>query len=398
MALLAAGAGMVFMTTTITAGQIRPQKRRRRGRKSVEKQQFTMNYVGKNNADLIFVLITLALASLVLALFAFTRPLFITVSDNISYEQTGEFSYSAAAPPGVYASDAVQTGEPIFRQLITSVEVDVDYQFVSELPGDLSGAYRLVAEVSHRNGWYQTFALTPETAFTGQTFSVSGVVDLAEIQTLIDSMEQQTGLPRQQYMLWVGPEVVIQGTLSGQELHDRFSPRLAFHLDELQMYLTQDRAASSDTPNDPLKPTQIGQLQRSRQVPNTISILGLQLKVSMARLLALLGGILSLGGLSALGLLMFRTAQGDENTRIQSKYGSLLITVSDSDLLDSSSQVIEVTTIDDLAKIAERDARTILHYVQGQTHHYFIQDGQVTYHYRSIDDDEALSHGQEKAK
>jgi hypothetical protein len=127
--------------------------------------------------------------------------------------------------------------------------------------------------------------------------------------------------------------------------------------------------------------------------------LGLQLKVSTARLLALLGGILSLGGLSVLGLLMFRTAQGDESTRIQAKYGSLLITVSGSDLLESKKRVIEVAAIDDLVKITERDARPILHYVQDQTHHYFIQEGEVTYHYRSVDDSgEALSHGQEETK
>ena len=400
MALLAAGVGVMFMTT-LTAGQVRPRKRRQGSRRPIKKQQFKMNYLGKNKADLIFVLITLALASFALALFAFTRPLFITVPDNISYEQTGVFSYSAAAPPGIYASDAVQTGEPIFRQLITTVEVNFDYQFVSELSGDLSGAYQLVAEVSHRNGWHQTFELTPETTFTGRTFSAGGVVDLVEVQTLIDSMEQQTGLQRQQYTLLVGPEVVIQGALSGQELRDRFSPRLAFHLDELQMYLTEDRASAqaSDTPNDPLKPTQIGQLQRSRQAPNTISILGLQLKVSTARRLALLVGALSLAGLSTLGLLMFRTAQGDENIRIQSKYGPLLIAVSGSDLLESSQRVIEVAAIDDLAKIAEQDARPILHYVQGQTHHYFIQEGEVTYHYCSVDDSgEALSHSQEETK
>jgi len=93
--------------------------------------------------------------------------------------------------------------------------------------------------------------------------------------------------------------------------------------------------------------------------------LGLQISVLTARLIAAIGLTLSLSGSLALGILAHRSRQADEATQIRSKYGSLLITVRDMNWLERDSRVIEVSSIDDLAKIAERDGRMILHNVQG---------------------------------
>ena len=101
-----------------------------------------------------------------------------------------------------------------------------------------------------------------------------------------------------------------------------------------------------------------------------------------ARLIAAVGLTLSLGGSLALGVIAYRSRQADEATRIRSKYGSLLITVRDMNWLDRDSRVIEVSTIEDLAKIAERDGRMILHYARGSRRHYFVQSDQVSYRYQ----------------
>lgn len=384
MALLAAFIGLIFMTSG-TASQVRWQRRQGRKRQPVREQAQFISQLGEKKADLLFLLAAIAIGSLLLALFAFTRPLSRTVADEISYQQLGEFSYSAAAPPGIYRRDTVQTGEPVFRQLINQVTINFDYRLVSDMPGDFEGTYRLLAEIGHDNGWQWTVELQPETAFKGNTFSAVGTIDLAQLQALIDSVEQQTGLQRQQYTLAVGPEVKLTGTMAGQTLQDQFSPRLAFLLDELQLQLVGDVRAS----DDPLTPSQIGLLQRPQTKPNTISILGFQISVLTARLIAAVGLILSLGGSLALAVFAYRSRWADEAARIRSKYGSLLITVRDTNWLDRDSRVIEVSTIDDLAKIAERDGRMILHYVQGSLHHYFVQSDHVSYRYQYPEHHEA---------
>ena len=54
--------------------------------------------------------------------------------------------------------------------------------------------------------------------------------------------------------------------------------------------------------------------------------------------------------------------------------------------LGRESKVIEVVTLDDLAKIAQRVGCMILHQPHGSTHHYFVQDGEITYRYQFVED------------
>jgi signal peptidase I len=380
MALLAAAVGGIYMVT-LPVGK---KWNRRQNRTVSQEQSHSMNALSHNKADLIFVLAALALASALLAFFAFTRPLSITVPDDMAYQHTGEFSYAADAPPGVYAASTVQTGEPIFRQLINRVTLNFHYRLQTDLPGDFTGSYRLMAVVSHTNGWQRTLELQPETAFNGPDFTVSGLLDLAAVQAMIDSVEQQTGLQHQQYTLTVMPQVTIQGDLGGQALQDQFSPPLTFHLDELQMQVAGDSPRPDET-SDRFKPVQAGHLPHSTEAPNAFSLLGLQLPVSTARWLAIAGLVISLGSLLALGLLLFRHGQNSQAARIQSKYGSLLIAVRSGDGLESGSQMIEVAAIDDLAHLVERTGGMILHQTRGAEHHYFVQNGSVTYTYRLAD-------------
>ena len=391
MALLAAVLG-VMVVTSVKGDQTQHHGRRPGRKRLIKGQPRSMSHLSRNKADLFFALATLVLASLLLALFAFTRPLTRTLFDDITYQHSGVFSYSAPTPPGIYDTDTVQTGEPIFRRLITLVTVNFDYQFTADQPDDLAGTYRLMAEIGNSSGWQWTVELQPEAAFSGPTFTASGVVDLARVQALIDSVEQQTGLASQQYTLAIVPTVVVSGSLAGQSLRDVFSPRLVFQLDELQMQLALDSSSAADA-SDPLKPAQAGLLKRAHEAPNTISLLGLALQISTARQLAVMGLVLSLAGMLGVGLLMFRARQGDEASRIQLKYGPLLIAVHGSDLA-ANGRVIEVATMDDLVKIAERDGRMILHQENGSSHYYFIQDNDLTYRYQAG----ALLQGKDKTQ
>jgi hypothetical protein len=62
------------------------------------------------------------------------------------------------------------------------------------------------------------------------------------------------------------------------------------------------------------------------------------------------------------------------------KYGSLIVDIKSGSIKDSS-QMIDITSIDDLAKLAERYNVMILHNVQGDTHTYYVQGDEITYRY-----------------
>jgi signal peptidase I len=405
MALLAGALGFIVMVPFISSeNQRRPRRQRRpalltvrfvvggrtdrsapRHDSPAKDRQLSRSALAENRDSLIFALGTLTFASLLLALFVFTRPTTRAVADDLTYQQTGVFEYTAAAPAGIYDSDTAQTGQPVYRKLTSSINVQFGYHLVTELPSDVQGSYRLVAEIGDTGSWKRTIEIQPKTGFSGGAFPTNGTIDLNQVQELIDRFEQQTGLQRQEYTLAVVPLVTTQGSVAGQELQDDFSPRLTFRLDQLQLQLLQ----GSGTTADALRPSKQGLLKRARTVPNTISLLGLTFAIAPARWLALSGLALGLAGALAVGLPMLRAGQADEATRIRLKYGALLV-AAQAMTFKADDRVIDVATIEDLAKLAERESRMILHEHRDKADRYFVQDGDVTYRYQIVDLDDTI--------
>ena len=351
----------------------------------------------KNEQGVINLLVVAMLLSLLLGGFAFTRSASSTVSEDVSYEHKGEFAYWAAVPPGVYDTTKVRTGEPVFLRLTRDVEVRFDYQLTADLPTDgVEGTYRLVAQVSDTNGWKRKITLKPPTPFTGDGFTARATLDLSTVQRDIRQLEKQTGYSNNRYAVSVMPEVSTGGTLVGQELDDKFSPRLDFWLDKTQLQLQNPDAAGAagaasgkasenkEDAADQLEPSESGSTKIPKTEPNSISILGFKLGVSTARTLALLGLALSVGGLLWFGLPMLRARKAAEPTRIRSQYGDLLVSMNGGDL-ESGGRVIEVAAFEDLVKIAEKSGQSILHRTSDGTEHYYVQDIGVSYHYWALD-------------
>jgi signal peptidase I len=397
MAILAAILGLIVMSSITSSADQRkyPTTRRRAGltirfvvagratqrtahqNNRPAQQRRAISLAGGSRDMLIFALTALACASLLLAIFAFTRATTRAVPDDISYEQTGTFSYSADAPDGVYETGSAQTGEPVFRQLSGTVAVQFVYRLATDQPADLRGSSRLAAEISDGSGWKRAIELQANTDFSGSTFNASGKLDFARIQALIDRYEQQAEIQRQQYTLAVVAHVSLAGTLDGQELRDEFAPRLEFLFDRQQLQVAQ----SSGGTNSPFTQSQQGMLKRSSQRPSTLALLGLALEVASARRIALTGLCLAVSGAFMLGFLLRRAAQIDEPTRIQQLYGRLLIALHDSEP-GAGSPLVDVATIDDLVKLAEQHGVMIMHARHGAEQRYFVYDGTLTYRYR----------------
>jgi hypothetical protein len=276
----------------------------------------------------------------------------------------------------------VRTGEPIFRRLITRVNLSYAYQLTSDYPAALVGTQRLAAELSNSNGWSTMLTLQPPVVFTGPASTASAVLDLAQVQALIDSVEGQTGVSSGSYTLAILPTVVVSGTLAGQPLQDEFAPRLVFQLDRLQMKPaggTEDQIGGKDL----LQPEKAGALKRPREMQNMLPLLlGLKLPVGIVRIAAVAGLLVGLAGLGALGLLARRSGQPGEAEAIAARYGSLMLNVKE---LHPAPQgrIVDVAGIDDLAKIARRFEDLILHSACSATHTYVVLDHDVTYRYRT---------------
>jgi signal peptidase I len=310
-----------------------------------------------------------------LAVFAFIRPS-TRPADMIKYQQESHFSYSATGTPILYDSNMVQSGEPIFPKLACFLNVDFTYSASGDQLQGVSGAHQLVARVmDEQSGWQRTIPINQSTAFSGNMFTSASTVDLCEVIALVNTLEQETGLRANSYTLEIIPQVKMTANVAGTQITDSFDPKLVFRFDEVHFFLTTPKGQ-----DDPLNFYQQSSTQNLNVVASTISILGLKPTVSKVRMIALFGLAVSLTGVILLGLKAFATAQQSQEEWIQLKYSSLLVNVYERDIQPTAS-LIDVTTIDELAKLADRLNTVILHMTLNFLHCYLVQGNGVAYRF-----------------
>jgi signal peptidase len=103
----------------------------------------------------------LFLGFLGLSIFAFTRPS-TRIADKIKYQQNGSYSYTATGTPGVYDSETVHSGEPIFPKLTCFLNIGFTYNILGNQFQNISGNNQMYARVmDEQSGWQRTIPIPP---------------------------------------------------------------------------------------------------------------------------------------------------------------------------------------------------------------------------------------------
>ena len=323
----------------------------------------------------LYLLCTLGLFFLGLSILAFIKPL-TRPAEDIQYQQESYFSYSATGTPVIYDTDIVRSGEPVFPRLTCFLNITFNYKLLGSQIQDVSGDYQLIARVmDEQSGWQRTIPMNERTSFHGNSFSAASNLDLCQIVSLVNTLKEETGLRASNFTLEVTPQVFITANAMGNQIVDSFEPKLAFRFDEVHFSLAVPKGQE-----DPLSLARQSSIENTNIEANTLSILGLELRIGLVRIMGLLGLVLNLGGLMIVGYRVFRTAPQDQEALIRLKYGGLLVNMYERDLAPASI-VIDVTTIDELAKLAERHNTVILHMTLNFVHYYMVQCNGLTYRY-----------------
>lgn len=310
-----------------------------------------------------------------LAIFAFTRPL-TRPADKIKYQQESHFTYSATGTPVIYDTDVVRSGEPVFPRLTCFLNINFTYNVSGDQLQSVSGTHQLVARVvDEQSGWQRTIPMSQPTGFTGNTFTTASALDLCQIVALVNTLKQETGMRTNMYMLEIVPQIAMTAASAGAQIADSFEPKLVFRFDEVHFSLFTPKGQ-----DDPLNFTRQGAAQNPGVQANTLSILGIQPTVMTIRMIGLLGLAFSAAGLSILGMRVFSAAQQGQEALIRLRYGALLVNVYERDI-EPAATLIDVTTIDELAKLAERHNTVILHMRLNFLHCYLVQANGITYRY-----------------
>jgi len=329
-----------------------------------------MNRAKTNFASLdsiLFVLFVVGALSIGIGVVAFSQPTTHTADAELSYEHRGTFAYTADDPQGIFDNGRVETGQPIFREFTHAITTTFSYAFMSPRIRQSGGIYRLIAEISDDTGWKRTLELRPSTPFTGTGFKNTNVVNLDRLQQLISHMQDSTKTKRPNYHVALEAQVFAVGSSGKNGWQDRFTPRLEFVFDETEMRLTN---------LDQINQTKKDALMEPELQPNQINLLLFKLDVMLARLGVIVGAVVVASGLV---LVLYMRARTQPDLHIQSRYGSLLVAASHIERLPGI--MVEVASIDDLMKLAERENSVVLHSTDAVGHHYFLQAGETLFHY-----------------
>jgi signal peptidase len=363
--------GGVFMASTLTKS---PKGAKGKTRPSV-------NPNGMLEGTL-YLLGVIFLGFIGLSIFAFTRPL-TRNADGITYQQESNYLYSATGTPGVYDTGTVRSGEPVFPKLTCFLNIGFTYNIPGSQLQDVAGSHQMYARVmDEQSGWQRTLPLLPQAAFNGSSYVTMAALDLCQLESLVNLVEKETGLHANVYTVEIVSNIAITARVAGQTITDTFEPTLVFKFDKVHLYLADNE--------DTMKTVKPGLVGSSNLQANTLPLLGWEPTVGSIRTFALLGMGISLIGLALMGLFVFNTARQSEEALIRLRYGALLMDVYERSL-DASLPVIDVTSIDDLARLAERQNTMIMHMTLNFLHFYLVQGNGAIYRYLSSSGKRGLS-------
>ncbi len=308
----------------------------------------------------------------IVGMLAFTRPPAAVRTQPDLYVQHGLFDYSAAAPIGpVYDHSPLHAGDALFASVIHRFDVSFRYHVSSEQPMRLAGRAALDAKITDGSGWSRKLRIKTAQAFSGNATTVTGAISLDSVREAISKFERATGqLNPGSYELEVTPKLTLRGIVGDQMVDDSFAPTMTLTYDQGRLRLA---SASDAAEADPLRPTRsgIGTTTRTAKLGS--------MGVSTARQAAVIG--LPLSMLFALlgGFLFYNARSRDEVASIRRRYGAWLIDVAAVERPPHAERHVE--SIDDLARIAERYERLILHEERDKLHSFVVEDAGIVYRY-----------------
>jgi signal peptidase I len=312
----------------------------------------------------------------IFGILAFTRPPAAVRTQPDLYVQHGLFDYSANAPIGpVYDHSPLHAGDALFASIVHRFDVSFRYHVSSEQPMHLAGHSLLDAKLTDGSGWTRKLHIKASTPFSGNATTVTGAINLDSVREAVSKFERATGqLNPSSYKLEITPRMALRGIVGDQMVDDKFAPTLTMLYDNGRL-----RLASPDNADeaDPLRPMQSGVGTTTHTA--TLGSMG----VSTARQAAMIG--LPLSMLFALlgGFLFYGSRSRDEVASIRRRYGAWLIDVA---AVERPAHVERhVESIDDLARIAERYERLILHEQRGKLHSFVVEDAGIVYRYDASD-------------
>jgi len=201
-----------------------------------------------------------------------------------TYSETARLTYSGAAAPSVpYPDGQVHPGDPLYVKLVKRLELRVGYAFE---PNGVSstkpvGSYDVVASVVNDAGLKRDITLAKAVPFDGDRAFGTVSVDLAGLERMQRSFENQTGVAPRAAKISFAAVLNASRSLAGTPLSSTLTPRLDFTFAPWLLVPATSGAGASPSSID-----RTGAVPPAGPTARSFDVLGMQLSTGWARLLS----------------------------------------------------------------------------------------------------------------
>lgn len=295
---------------------------------------------------------------------------------TVRYTDRAHLEYAADVADSTVYGGAIDPGEPVYRRLANTVAVRVTYDLDTPGSVDAAGTIALSAEIAARDGWRRTIPLGAPATFAGTHATAYATLDLQQLDAIITEVETATGVTAASHTVSVIARIAGRGRIDGVNWSATFAPRFVFELDPLQLRLIGDPSRPADT----LTARASHSLDKPVSQPNTVGVGDARVAVATMRPVSAAALVCAL--ILAAGLAWrLRYGESGEPSRIAARHGHLLVPVTVAGR-EGHNAVLDVGSIDDLVRLAERYDALILDEERADSHTYVLQIDRTTYRYR----------------
>ncbi|MEM3437512.1 MAG: DUF5305 family protein [Nitrososphaerales archaeon] len=324
--------------------------------------------IKKKITTLLIILAILTLISTISTFYVYQQPIYKTVILG-TYQQSGIYNYTAQLKPNIiYNKTILKPNEGIlYTNIVNYVNVTFTYTFTcTPEPINQTILHQILIQLESPGKWtrnltmmeaWELFQLTNDLNFTFQ-------INPEKIAEIIMQIENETGLSLPNYRINISPTIYVMANLTTSIIEDTFNPKLT-------VAFVQDPSIGKYIAIWPLK-TSVEKITGTKQI--------LQPWIANMRIASTIFAIASASGLTILTGLYIKTKPKVKTiSKIMAPYKDIIAETTQKP--PETNTVVEVKSLEDLAKIADKMNKPIL-YLRDEDHNFYVIDDKITYQYR----------------
>ena len=301
------------------------------------------------------------------------------------YRQEATYSYHVLVEPSILYDNrtVLLPGETAYIPLTKEVIILFTYRFISDPPPRGSEiSYRAEATLEAKGGWSKTFPLIPLKTSNSTILQESYTIKINQIDTLIKQIEKETETRSTTYTYRITTTLTLKAVTDAGNIQEIFNPEIKITLDYGGKKLEFNGLAHTDQ----------GTIGVYKKAPAqwTFNLWTLHLWTTTVQNMRYLSYTLTATTATALTatlIYLLIKQPPSEAAIIKKKYGAKIVETAQPGELEGK-RTIHVTSIEDLAKVAEEAVKPILHQEiivkekpKTKRHVFYVLDADTRYEY-----------------